>query len=62
MGKFDLKLNKKLENQWPRETGLVIGCSTFPTWNTVPGLFADLITGKHRYRKSRIQRQCFLLP
>jgi len=23
----------------------VIGCSTFPTWNTLPGLFANLITG-----------------
>ncbi|WP_414524412.1 hypothetical protein, partial [Umezakia ovalisporum] len=21
------------------------GCSTFPVWNTVPGLFASLITG-----------------
>ena len=25
--------------------GLVIGCSTFPIWNTVPGLYATLITG-----------------
>lgn len=25
--------------------GLVIGCSTFPTWNTYPGLFAALATG-----------------
>jgi phenylacetic acid degradation protein paaN len=25
--------------------GLVIGCSTFPTWNTVPGVFANLISG-----------------
>lgn len=29
----------------PRGVGLVIGCSTFPTWNSYPGLFADLATG-----------------
>ena len=29
----------------PRGIGLVIGCSTFPTWNTYPGLFASLVTG-----------------
>jgi phenylacetic acid degradation protein paaN len=29
----------------PRGTGLVIGCSTFPTWNAYPGLFASLVTG-----------------
>ncbi|WP_028218381.1 phenylacetic acid degradation protein PaaN [Paraburkholderia oxyphila] len=29
----------------PRGTGLVLGCSTFPTWNGYPGLFADLATG-----------------
>jgi phenylacetic acid degradation protein paaN len=44
MGKFDLKLNKNWKPM-AKGTGLVIGCSTFPTWNTVPGLFADLITG-----------------
>jgi phenylacetic acid degradation protein paaN len=25
--------------------GLVIGCNTFPTWNSYPGLFASLATG-----------------
>ena len=43
-GKFDLKMNKT----WrpiPKGISLVIGCSTFPVWNTVPGLFAALITG-----------------
>ena len=25
--------------------GLVVGCATFPTWNSYPGLFADLATG-----------------
>ncbi len=29
----------------PRGIGLVIGCTTFPTWNGFPGLFADLATG-----------------
>jgi phenylacetic acid degradation protein paaN len=29
----------------PRGIGLVIGCNTFPTWNSYPGLFADLATG-----------------
>jgi phenylacetic acid degradation protein paaN len=29
----------------PKGIGLVIGCSTFPVWNTLPGLFASLITG-----------------
>lgn len=28
-----------------RGVALVIGCSTFPTWNTYPGLFAALVTG-----------------
>ncbi len=43
-GKFDLTLHK----DWKaigKGTGLVIGCSTFPVWNTVPGLYATLITG-----------------
>lgn len=29
----------------PRGVGLVIGCNTFPTWNSYPGLFASLATG-----------------
>ncbi|HBR97177.1 MAG TPA: phenylacetic acid degradation protein PaaN, partial [Gammaproteobacteria bacterium] len=29
----------------PRGVGLVIGCATFPTWNTYPGMFASLATG-----------------
>ncbi|PKO58841.1 MAG: phenylacetic acid degradation protein PaaN [Betaproteobacteria bacterium HGW-Betaproteobacteria-19] len=28
-----------------RGVGLVVGCGTFPTWNTYPGLFATLVTG-----------------
>ncbi|MBX2947600.1 MAG: phenylacetic acid degradation protein PaaN [Cyclobacteriaceae bacterium] len=44
MGKFNIQLNK----EWravPKGVSLVIGCSTFPTWNTVPGLYASLVTG-----------------
>ena len=44
MGKFDLTLRKTYK-PIPRGLGLVIGCSTFPTWNTVPGLFANLMCG-----------------
>ncbi|RWU21219.1 phenylacetic acid degradation protein PaaN [Pseudomonas alkylphenolica] len=44
-GKFDpLQLDKR----WhivPRGLSLVVACSTFPTWNTYPGLFASLATG-----------------
>ncbi len=44
MGKYAIKLQKS----WlpvPKGVALAIGCSTFPTWNTVPGLFASLVTG-----------------
>jgi len=44
-GKHDpLVLDKKF-TVVGRGVGLVIGCSTFPTWNTYPGLFASLVTG-----------------
>jgi phenylacetic acid degradation protein paaN len=29
----------------PRGLALVVGCNTFPTWNSWPGLFASLVTG-----------------
>ena len=38
----------KMEKRYrivPRGIALVIGCSTFPTWNAYPGLFASLATG-----------------
>jgi phenylacetic acid degradation protein paaN len=38
----------KMEKRYrvvPKGIGLVIGCSTFPTWNSYPGLFASLATG-----------------
>lgn len=37
-----------LEKHWrivPRGVALVVGCQTFPTWNSYPGLFASLATG-----------------
>lgn len=44
MGKFDLVMHKTF-NPIPKGIGLVVGCSTFPVWNTLPGVFANLITG-----------------
>jgi phenylacetic acid degradation protein paaN len=44
MGKFDLTIKKNFKPV-SKGVGLVIGCSTFPTWNTVPGVYANLITG-----------------
>lgn len=44
MGKFDLSIEKNWKAV-PKGISLVIGCSTFPTWNTVPGVYASLITG-----------------
>ena len=38
----------RMEKQFtvvPRGVALVIGCSTFPTWNGYPGMFASLATG-----------------
>jgi phenylacetic acid degradation protein paaN len=29
----------------PRGVALVLGCTTFPTWNSYPGMFASLVTG-----------------
>lgn len=39
-----LQMNKKF-NLIPRGIGLIIGCCTFPTWNTYSALFANLATG-----------------
>lgn len=44
MGKFNIVLEKSYKPV-PKGIGLVIGCSTFPIWNSVPGLYADLVTG-----------------
>ncbi|MDG2477803.1 MAG: phenylacetic acid degradation protein PaaN [Phycisphaerales bacterium] len=37
-----------LEKTWrvvPRGIAVTVGCSTFPTWNGYPGIFASLVTG-----------------
>ena len=39
-----LKMEKKFTIM-PRGVALVIACSTFPTWNGYPGIFASLVTG-----------------
>ncbi len=44
MGKISVKLQKSFRPV-PKGLGLVIGCSTFPVWNSLPGIYADLITG-----------------
>lgn len=44
MGKVSVVLQKQFKPV-PKGISLCIGCSTFPTWNSVPGLFASLITG-----------------
>lgn len=44
MGKFNIQLKK----EWravPKGVSVVIGCSTFPTWNSVTGIYASLMTG-----------------
>ncbi|AEV36320.1 phenylacetic acid degradation protein PaaN [Pseudovibrio sp. FO-BEG1] len=44
-GKHDpIVLDKKFRVV-PRGVALVIGCATFPTWNTYPGMFASFVTG-----------------
>ncbi|HEX4688233.1 MAG TPA: phenylacetic acid degradation protein PaaN [Nocardioides sp.] len=43
-GKVPLKMEKTF-TVVPRGVALVIGCNTFPTWNSWPGLFASLVTG-----------------
>lgn len=44
MGKFSIVVQKKFRAV-PKGIGVVVGCSTFPTWNSTPGIFANLITG-----------------
>ena len=43
-GKVTLKLEKYITTV-PKGVSLAIGCATFPTWNSVPGIYASLITG-----------------
>jgi phenylacetic acid degradation protein paaN len=44
MGKVTVSLQKKYR-ALGRGVGVVIGCSTFPVWNSFPGIFANLVTG-----------------
>lgn len=44
MGKSSVKLKKEFLPHG-RGVSLVIGCSTFPAWNTVPGMYASLACG-----------------
>ncbi len=44
MGKISVSIDKYYRLV-PRGINLVIGCSTFPVWNTTPGMFAGLVTG-----------------
>jgi phenylacetic acid degradation protein paaN len=44
-GKHDPLRMEKHFTIVPRGVALVIGCATFPTWNSYPGLFASLATG-----------------
>ena len=44
-GKGDPLRMTKTFHLVPRGIALVIGCTTFPTWNSYPGLFASLATG-----------------
>lgn len=44
-GKHDPLVMSKRYHIVPKGIALVVACSTFPTWNTYPGLFASLVTG-----------------
>ncbi|QPC44196.1 phenylacetic acid degradation protein PaaN [Kaustia mangrovi] len=44
-GKHDPIVLEKEYRVIPRGLALVVGCATFPTWNSYPGLFASLATG-----------------
>ena len=44
-GKGDPLVMRRPSPSSPRGVALVIGCNTFPTWNSYPGLFASLVTG-----------------
>ncbi|MCO6466164.1 MAG: aldehyde dehydrogenase family protein [Bradyrhizobiaceae bacterium] len=44
MGKSAVTISKHYR-MIPKGVNLVIGCTTFPVWNTTPGMFAGLVTG-----------------
>ncbi|MCH8165299.1 MAG: phenylacetic acid degradation protein PaaN, partial [Planctomycetes bacterium] len=45
VSKTDVVALEKRYRIVPRGVAVVVGCSTFPTWNGYPGLFASLVTG-----------------
>jgi len=51
MGKMLIDLKKTFHVR-PKGINLTIGCSTFPIWNSFPGMFASLITGNVTIAKS----------
>ena len=44
MGKISVTLEKRF-HAVPKGPNCTIGCSTFPIWNSFPGMFASLVTG-----------------
>ncbi|MFN8360707.1 MAG: aldehyde dehydrogenase family protein [Candidatus Kapaibacterium sp.] len=51
MGKMAVTLRKKFVAV-PKGVNCTIGCSTFPLWNSLPGMFASLITGNTTIAKT----------
>lgn len=45
VGKDEFVTLDKIFHLIPRGVAVLVGCSTFPTWNGYPGLFASLVTG-----------------
>jgi phenylacetic acid degradation protein paaN len=45
LGKDQSQTINKYFRTVPVGLALTVGCSTFPVWNTVPGLYASLVTG-----------------
>ena len=60
-GKGDPLRMTKTFHVVPRGVALVIGCNTFPTWNSYPGLFASLVTG-NPVSSSRTRARCCRWP
>jgi len=44
MGKVTINMTKSWRAM-PKGIGLVIGCTTFPVWNSLPGIYASLMVG-----------------
>ena len=44
MGKFNIKM-KKHYKAVPRGVSVVVGCSTFPVWNSMSAIYSSLMTG-----------------